>query len=176
MVAVPVGVPEMMFPVTLNPAGNPCTQTVASGDAVIVERNGRPTVPEAIDAVRVGTGQGTMVMVVVAVAPHAAVAVIVAVPEAAGVPEMMLPLSVRPVGRPVAVIVAPGAAMTVERNGSPTVPMSVSATIVGAAHGAMARLRVACAPHAAVTVTVAVPEAVGVPEMMFPLSVRPAGS
>src|SRR5438034_2110456 len=146
MVAVPVGVPETMFPVTLKPAGNPCTQTVASGDAAIVERNGRPTVPEATDAVSVGTGQGTMVIVVVAVAPHAAVAVIVAVPEAAGVPEMMVPLSVRPAGKPVAVIVAPGAAATAERNGSPTVPMSVSATIAGAAHGPMMRLRVAGAP------------------------------
>src|SRR5947207_1507114 len=98
MVAVPVGVPEMTLPDTLSPAGSPCTQTVASGDAVIVEMNGRPTAPVITDAASVGTGQGTTVTFVVAVAPHAAVTVIVAVPAAVGVPEMTLPFSARPAG------------------------------------------------------------------------------
>src|SRR5258708_9582141 len=117
-----------------------------------------------------------MAIVVVAVAPHADVAVIIAVPEAAGVPEITLATSVRPAGRPVAVIVAPGAAVIVERNGSPTVPMRVSARIVGAVQGAIVSETVACAPQGEVTVTVAVPAAVGVPEMMLPFSERPAGS
>src|SRR6267378_7626393 len=117
-----------------------------------------------------------MVIVLVAVAPQADVAVIVAMPEAPGVPEMTLPTSVRPAGRFVAESVAPGVAVIVERNGSPTVPISVSARIVGAVQAAMVTERVACAPQGEVTVIVAVPAAVGVPEMMLPFRERPAGS
>src|SRR5437879_5742076 len=122
----------------------------------MVDTNGRPSVPDVADTLSAGTGHGWMAIVVVAVAPQAEVAVIVAVPEAAGVPEMMLPRSVKPAGRLAAVRVAPGAAVIVETNGRPTVPMRVSARTVGAAQESIVRERVACAPQAAVTVIVAV--------------------
>src|SRR5229473_2610594 len=98
--------------------------------------NGRPGVPDVAVTLSVGTGHGWMA-IVVAVAPQADVAVMVALPAAAGVPEMTLPTSVRLAGKPVAVIVAPGVAVIVETNGSPTVPMRVSARIDGAAQDAI---------------------------------------
>src|SRR5258707_12039501 len=176
MIAVPVAVPEIGLPTTLRPAGKPCTLTVGPGDATITATNGRPAVPPRFVEVIVGSGQGSMVMFVVAVAPHAEVAVIVAVPAAAGVPEMTFPASVRPAGRLVAVIVAPTEAVTVERKGRPTVPMTASVTTVGAAQPAIVTVVVATAPHAAVAVTVNVPASVGVPEITLPLRERPAGS
>src|SRR5258708_6651241 len=176
MIAVPVAVPEIVLPTTLRPAGKPWTHTVAPGDATITATNGRPAVPPRFVEVIVGSGQGSMVMFVVAVAPHAAVAVIVAVPAAAGVPEMTFPARVRPAGRLVAVIVAPTEAVTVERKGRPTVPMTASVTTVGAAQPAIVTVVVATAPHAAVAVTVNVPASVGVPEITLPLRERPAGS
>src|SRR5258707_8227613 len=130
MIAVPVAVPEIVSPTTLSPAGSPWTHTVAPGDASRTEMNGRPTVPPMLDAVIAGNGQDSIVMFVVAVAPQAAVAVIVAVPAAAGVPEMMFPASVRPAGRSVTLIVAPTDTVIVERNGRPTVPMTASVTTV----------------------------------------------
>src|SRR5258708_22837959 len=117
-----------------------------------------------------------MVIGVVAVAPHADVAVIVAVPEAPGVAEITLPARINPAGKSAAEIVEPSVAVMVETNGRPTVPIKVSATIAGAVHAAIVTESVACAPQAAVTVIVAVPAAVGVPEMMLPLSERPAGN
>src|SRR5258708_30246174 len=132
MIAVPVAVPEIVLPTTLRPAGKPWTDTVAPGDATIPATNGRPAVPPRFVEVIVGSGQGSMVMFVVAVAPHAAVAVIVAVPAAAGVPEMTFPARVRPAGRLVAVIVAPTEAVTGEREGRPTGAMTASVTAGGA--------------------------------------------
>src|SRR5258708_149759 len=150
MIAVPVAVPEIVLPTTLRPAGKPWTHTVAPGDATITATNGRPAVPPRFVEVIVGSGQGSMVMFVVAVAPHAAVAVIVAVPAAAGVPELTFPARVRPAGRWLAVIVGSGQAPTA---------MSTEAD----------------APQGAVTIAWIVPVAVGVPVMTLPLRVRPAG-
>src|SRR5260221_8634639 len=138
--------------------------------------NGRPNVRPMLDAVIAGNGQDTIVMFVVAVAPQAAGAVIVAVPAAAGVPEMMFPASVRPAGRSVTLIVAPTDTVIVERNGRPTVPMTASVTTVGAVQPAIVTVVVATAPHAAVAVTLNVPASVGVPEITLPLRGRPAGS
>src|SRR5258708_34934978 len=137
MIAVPVAVPEIVLPTTLRPAGKPWTHTVAPGDATITATNGRPTVPPRFEAVMVGSGQGSMVMFVVAVAPHAAVAVIVAVPAAAGVPGMMFPARVRPAGRLVAVVDAPTEAVAVERKGRPAGPRTASVATGGAGHAAM---------------------------------------
>src|SRR5258708_38132681 len=137
MIAVPVAVPEIVSPTTLSPAGSPWTHTVAPGDASRTEMNGRPTVPPMLDAVIAGNGQDSIVMFVVAVAPQAAVAVIVAVPAAAGVPEMTFPARVRPAGRLVAVIVAPTEAVNGERKGRPTGPMKASGTAGGAGQPAI---------------------------------------
>src|SRR5438552_3310525 len=176
MTAVPVGVPEMTFPVTVRPAGNPRTHTVAPTDGVSVATNGSPVVPDNVELTIVGSGHGSMVMVVVADAPQSAVAVIVAVPAANGVPEMTLPVRTRPDGSPVAVIVVPTGAVIVDRNGSPTVPMSVSGMTAGVSQEPMVIVVVATAPHGEVTVRVIVPLAVGVPEITLQLRVRPAGN
>src|SRR5438445_7528504 len=97
--AVPRGVPVIVLPVAVRPAGKPWMQTVASGVAVMTVVNGRPTVPFNVVDTRVGTGQGWIVMATDAVAPHEAVAVMVAVPLVVGVPEITIPSSVRPAGR-----------------------------------------------------------------------------
>src|SRR5258708_1804389 len=177
MIAVPVAVPEIVLPTTLRPAGKPWTHTVAPGDATITATNGRPIGPPRFADVMVGSGQGSIVMVavVVATAPHAAVAVTVNVPASVGVPEMTLPLRVRPAGSESTVTVVPGERASVERNGRPTVPVVRLAVIVGSGQAPTAMSTEADAPQGAVTVAWIVPVAVGVPVMTLSLRVRPAG-
>src|SRR5216684_5254728 len=140
-----------------------------------MEAKGRPAVPDSTVAVTVGSTHGSMTRSTDAVAPQAAVAVTWTVPAVDGVPEMMLPASARPAGRPLAVMVEPGVAVMVERNGSPAVPPKELAVRVGAAQAATAIEAVAVEPQEVCTVIVPVPAPVGVPETMLPASVRPAG-
>src|SRR5260221_851844 len=177
IVAVPAaaGVPEMMFPASVRPAGRSVTLIVAPTDTVIVERNGRPTVPMTASVTTVGAVQPAIVTVVVATAPHAAVAVTLNVPASVGVPEITLPLRVRPAGSESTVTVAPGESASVERNGSPTVPVVRLAVTVGSGQAPIGMSTETEAPQGAVTVAWIVPVAVGVPVMRFPLNGRPAG-
>src|SRR5258706_16160303 len=102
MMAELSGVPEIRPPLYVRPAGRPCTHTVAPSEGVTVERKGRPTLPLSDVAATVGSGQGAIAIVVLAEAPQAVVAVIVAVPAVAGVPEITLPARGRPAGGSVA--------------------------------------------------------------------------
>src|SRR5260221_176658 len=114
----------------------------------------------------------------------------IAVPVA--VPEIVLPTTLRPAGKPWTHTVAPGDATItatngrpivpprfeeemVERNGRPTVPVVRLAVIVGSGQAPTAMSTEADAPQGAVTVAWIVPVAVGVPVMTLPLRVRPAG-
>src|SRR6266566_2629661 len=89
---------------------------------------------------------------------------------------MMLPLSVRPAGRPLTSSVAPAVSVNVAANGSPTVPDTAEALIAGRGHALTGMSMLAVAPQAAVMTAWIVPVAVAVPVMRLPLSVRPAGS
>src|SRR5207244_3767988 len=149
--------------------------TVAPTEGTSVATNGMPTMPVVTSAAMVGTGQALIGMSSDAVVPHAAVTFAWMVPVAVGVPLMMLPLSVRPAGRPVTERVAPGESASVDRNGRPTVPETTPAETVGVAQGSMVMVTGALVPHAFCATTVTLPLTVGMPEVMLPASVSPAG-
>lgn len=175
MVPVAEGVPEMTFPRSERPAGRPVTERAAPGGTVRMEANGRPTVPASALADIVGTAHVSMMRSTDAVAPHAAVAVTWTVPAADGVPEMTFPASVRPAGRPVALMVVPGVAVIVERNGSPAMPVVNDALIKGLVHGLTTMVSGALVPQEFWATAVMLPLARGVPEMTLPTSARPVG-
>src|SRR5258706_594274 len=142
---------------------------VAPRVAVIVERNGRPTVPMRVSARTTGAVQAAIVIGSVAWAPHGEVTVIVAVPAAVGVPEMTLPMRVRPAGSWSTVTVPPSEGTSVARNGTPTVPDVRSAVMVGSGQALMGMSMEAVEPQSAVTTAWIVPVTDGVPEMTLPI-------
>src|SRR5438552_1499272 len=89
---------------------------------------------------------------------------------------MVLPLSVRPAGSPVTVSVEPTDGAIVVTNGRPAVPPSAVALSVGSGQAPTGMSIDAVAPQAAVTIAWMLPVSDGVPLMVLPLSVRPAGS
>src|SRR5260221_499596 len=166
----------MTLPLSDSPAGSPVAAMVEPRPAVSVATNGRPTVPLGAVEVRTGSVHELTVIATGALSPQPFCAATSNVPAARGVPVMRLPASVRPEGRgDFRTTVAPRDGMNVVVNGSPTVARRLVAVSVGAEQAATPRASVARDPHAFVTVIVALPASVGVPDTTLPLRDRPAG-
>jgi hypothetical protein len=185
-----VGVPEInpLVLLTDNPPGNPVApKLVGVFVAVIWYENAVPTVPLAVVALVITGAATAIVSVNVALPvplPFVALNVTVEVPAAVGVPEInpLVLLTDNPPGNPVAPkLVGVFVAVIWYENAVPTVPLAVVALVITGAPTAIVSVRVAWpAPLAlvALSVTVEVPAAVGVPEInpLVVLTDNPAGN
>jgi hypothetical protein len=192
-----VGVPAIVAPLRLRPAGSePDTiDQVLPPDPPVAARvaaYGAPTAPAGSDVVVIVRAGGATViesgLVAVLLAESLTWTVKLDVPAVVGVPEMAEPFSVSPAGSVPEAIdqmfpPAPPVELKVAEYGVPTVAGGSEDVVIASAGVAGAAIAIesgllAVAFDESVTWTVKfdVPADVGVPEIVEPLSVRPAGS